>query len=75
MAFDRIDAMGLDLVIHPSAEAERCGWSDAFGSEPLVYSISRSGRGERIGADTIQLSVRIVGGGVKSDDHRSVEVA
>ncbi len=47
-AFDRIDAMGLDLVIHPSAEAERYGWSEAFGSEPLVYSISRSGRGERI---------------------------
>ena len=47
-AFDRIDAMGLDLVIHPSPEAERYGWSEAFGSEPLVYSISRSGRGERI---------------------------
>ena len=47
-AFDRIDAMGLDLVIHPSAEAERYGWSEAFGSEPLVYSISRSGRGESV---------------------------
>jgi hypothetical protein len=40
--------MGVDLVIHLSAEAERYGWSEAFGSEPLVYSISRSGRGERI---------------------------
>ena len=39
--------MGLDLVIHPSAEAQRYGWSEAFGPEPLVYSISRSGRGER----------------------------
>jgi hypothetical protein len=29
-AFDRIDAMGLDLVLHPSAEAERYGWSEAF---------------------------------------------
>lgn len=47
-AVDRIDAMGLDLLIHPSAEAERYGWSDAFGPEPLVCSISRSGRGERI---------------------------
>jgi hypothetical protein len=47
-AFDRIEAMRLDLVIHPSAEAERYGWSEAFGSEPLVYSISHSGRGERI---------------------------
>ena len=47
-AFDRIDAMGLDLVLHPSAEAERFDWSEAFGSEPLMYSNSRSGRGERI---------------------------
>jgi hypothetical protein len=47
-AFDRIDVLGLDLVVHPSAEAERYGWSEAFGSEPLVCSISRSGRGERI---------------------------
>ena len=47
-AFDGIDALGLDLVIHPSAEAEHFGWSEAFGSEPLVYSISRYGRGERI---------------------------
>lgn len=46
--FDRIEAMGLDLVIHPSAEAERYGWSQAFGSGPLVCSISQSGRGERI---------------------------
>ena len=46
-AFDHIDALGIDLVIYPSAEAERYGWSEAFGSEPLVCSISRSGRGER----------------------------
>ncbi len=37
--FDRIEGIGLDLVIHPSAEAERCGWSEAFGSEPVVYSL------------------------------------
>lgn len=47
-AFDRIDALGVDLIVHPSAEAERYGWSEAFGSEPLACSISRSGRGERI---------------------------
>jgi hypothetical protein len=58
-AFDRIDALGLDLIVHPSAEAERYGWSEAFGSEPLVCSISRSGRGERSSGHTIQLSVRI----------------
>lgn len=44
---DRIEAVGLDLVIHPGAEAEHYGWSRAFGSDPLVCSIGRSGRGER----------------------------
>jgi hypothetical protein len=72
-AFDRIEALGLDLVIHPSAEAERYGWSDAFGPDPLVCTISRSGRGERAGADTFQLSVRIVGGNVPSHVHRVLE--
>ena len=38
-AFDRIDALRLDLIVHPSAEAERYGRSEAFGSEPLVCSI------------------------------------
>lgn len=47
-AFDRIEAVGLDLVIHPSAEAERYGWSAAFGPDPLVCSIGHCGRGERI---------------------------
>jgi hypothetical protein len=47
-AFDSIEALGTDLVVHPSAEAERHGWSEAFGSEPLVCTISRYGRGERI---------------------------
>ena len=46
--FDRIEAVGLDLIVHPSADAEQYGWSDAFGAEPLVCSISRYGRGERI---------------------------
>jgi len=45
-------------VIHPSAEAERYGLAEAFGSEPLVCSISQSGRGERISADTIRAIVR-----------------
>jgi hypothetical protein len=62
-AFDHIDALGIDLVIYPSAEAERYGWSEAFGSEPLVCSISRSGRGERSRGHTIQVLVRIDAGG------------
>jgi len=61
-AFDRIDAVGLDLIVHPSAEAERYGWSDAFGSEPLACSISRSGRGERSSAHTFQHIVWIDAG-------------
>jgi DNA invertase Pin-like site-specific DNA recombinase len=47
-AIDHIEAVGLDLLIDPSAEAERYGLAEAFGSEPLVCSISQSGRGERI---------------------------
>jgi len=46
-AVDRIEAVGLDLVIHPSAEPERGGLSDGFGSQPLVHSFGRYGRGER----------------------------
>ncbi len=38
----------LDLVIHPSAEAERHSLAEGFGSEPLVCSFGRYGRGERI---------------------------
>jgi hypothetical protein len=56
-AFDRIDALGLDLVLHPSAEAERHGWGAAFGSEPLVCSIGQSGRGERHCPATTDLPV------------------
>lgn len=57
--FDRIEAIGLDLVVYPSAEAESYGRSEAFGPEPLVCSIGQSGRGERTGADTLRVKVRI----------------
>jgi hypothetical protein len=56
-AFERIDALGLDLVIHPSAEAERYGWAEAFGPDPIVCSIGQSGRGERACASHTDLSV------------------
>jgi hypothetical protein len=46
-AFERIEAIGLDLVIHPSAEAERYGWGTVFGPDPLEYRLRRYGRGER----------------------------
>jgi hypothetical protein len=55
--FDRIEALGLDIVMHPSAEAKGYGWSDAFGSRPLVCSISRSGRGERHSPATNDLPI------------------
>jgi hypothetical protein len=35
----------------------------------------KTGRGERTSADTIQLSVRIVSGGARSDADRSLEIA
>jgi hypothetical protein len=53
--FNRIDAVGLDLVIHPSAEAERYGWSEAFGPDPIVCSIGQTGWGERTRSDTIPI--------------------
>jgi hypothetical protein len=56
-AIDHIEAVGLDLLIHPSAEAERYGLAEAFGSEPLVCSISQSGRGERSHTDRSDLNV------------------
>ncbi len=46
--FERIDAHGLNLVVHLTPEARRYGWANAFGGEPLVCTISRYGRGERI---------------------------
>ena len=41
----------------------------------LTGAIGEFGRGERTSADTIHLSVRIVGGGVISDVHRRSEIA
>jgi len=78
--FEKVEVLGVKSVtIHPTPEADAHEWSDAFGSVPLLLNAGRAfstdGRGERIGADTIQLSVRIVGGGVRSDVHRSSEIA
>ena len=46
-AFDRIEVLGLDLVIHTSAEAGQYGWAAVFGAEALEVPLSRYGRGER----------------------------
>jgi hypothetical protein len=65
--FEKVEVLGVQSVtIHPTPEADAYGWSDAFGSVPLLLNAGRAsstdGRGERISADTFQLSVRIVGG-------------
>jgi hypothetical protein len=51
-AFDRIEALGLDLDVTPSIEADQYGWAEVFGPNPLIVPLSSSigqcGRGERI---------------------------
>jgi hypothetical protein len=65
---ETIEVLGIQSVkIHPTPLADAHGWSDAFGTLPLLLNAGRAfstdGRGERTGADTFQLSVRIVGWG------------
>jgi hypothetical protein len=55
--FDQVDAPGVDLTVHPSAEAERYGWADAFAPDPLVCTVSPYGRGDRDSPSEIQGSV------------------
>jgi len=74
-AIDRIQAMGLNLVVHPSAEAERYGLAEAFGSEPLVCSIGQSGRGERASADTPSRTLLIPVTNVPGPTHRASAIA
>ena len=74
-AFEQIDAVGLDVTVVPSAEAEHYGWAEAFGPDPLVCTIGRYGRGERSRADTFQISVTIADGNGESIVRRSSDVA
>jgi len=50
-AFDHIEAVGLNLLLHSSVEAERYGLPIAFGPDPLEVPPSRYGRGERVSAE------------------------
>jgi len=64
--FEKVEVLGVQSVtIHPTPEADAHGWSEAFGTLPLLLNAGRAsstdGRGERTSGDTIQLSVRIVG--------------
>ena len=51
--FEKVEVLGVQSVtIHPTAEADAHGWSDAFGTLPLLLNAGRAfstdGRGERI---------------------------
>jgi DNA invertase Pin-like site-specific DNA recombinase len=51
--FEKVEVLGVQSVtIHPTPEADAHGWSDAFGSVPLLLNAGRAfstdGRGERI---------------------------
>ena len=67
--FNRIDALGPNIVIHASAEAERYGWAEMFGPDPIVCSIGQSGRGERSRTDMsdVRQTIRFV----RRDEGRS----
>ena len=50
--FEKVEVLGVESVtIHPTAEADAHGWSDAFGPVPLLLDAGRAscpdGRGER----------------------------
>jgi len=63
--FEKVEVLGVQSVtIHPTPEADAHGWSDAFGSGPLLLNAGRAfstdGRGERSHTDTFQLTVSII---------------
>jgi hypothetical protein len=51
--FEKVEVLGVQSVtIHPTPEADAHGWSEAFGTVPLLLNAGRAfstdGRGERI---------------------------
>ena len=51
--FEKVEVLGVQSVsVHPTAEADAHGWSDAFGTLPVLLNAGRAfstdGRGERI---------------------------
>ncbi len=51
--FEKVEVLGVQSVtIHPTPEADAHGWSDAFGTLPVLLNAGRAfsadGRGERI---------------------------
>lgn len=51
-AFERVDAVGLDLVLRLTPEAERHGWREAFGDAPLEVELP-------LGRGTVTGTVRL----------------
>lgn len=55
-AFERIDAIGLDVVLHLTPEAEAHGWAEAFAGKHLAVKIDR-GQGPAV-EGTVRVAVR-----------------
>lgn len=65
--FEKVGVLGVQSVsIHPTPEADAHGWSEAFGSVPLLLdagrALSTDGRGERVGNDDIDWTCSGPGG-------------
>ena len=74
--FERIDVLGVtDYTFTLTAHVKARGWDAAFGAGVVRVKNGQSGRGERISADTIQLSVRIVRVAVPTYLQRDPEIA
>lgn len=51
--FERVDVLGVtDYILTLTAHAKAHGWDLAFGAGAVSSSISQSGRGERVSAET-----------------------
>jgi hypothetical protein len=60
--FEKVEVLGVQSMrIHPTPEADAHGWSDAFGTLPLLLDAGRAsstdGRGERDSPATTDLLV------------------
>jgi DNA invertase Pin-like site-specific DNA recombinase len=63
--FERIDVLGVtEYTFTLTAHAKARGWDAAFGSGVVRAKEGRSGRGERSGAETTRVIVRVVDGGI-----------
>jgi len=74
--FARIEVEGArEATVYLTPEAESPGLLAAVGAEPIWCSIDRSGRGERVSADTKYRSLLIPVANVPSHVYRSEDTA